>query len=416
MSDMIKVLFLIRKSKTTTAGLSPIYLRVTIGGERFETATSRSIEFAKWSQDAGKAIGSTKDVKELNEFLNVLRAKAFDIQKKLITIGAIVTSEIFSKQWHGVKEKPRMLLEIFQHHNDQVKELVGQQYSKSTYTRYSTSLDHTRKFIKEYFNVSDLPIDKLNYQFITDYEFWLKTKRKCNHNSTIKYLTNFKKIIYICIKNSWLDRDPFVGYKMTKHEVDRPYLTQEEIEIVSTKKIEVPRISQVRDIFLFCCYTGLAYVDVKKLNRSEISIGIDGEKWIFTHRQKTESATRIPLLPMALEILERYNNNPQCLNGDRLLPVLSNQKMNAYLSEIANLCGITKNMTMHTARHTFATTITLTNGVPIETVSKMLGHKNLKTTQHYAKILDLKVSNDMSELRSKFAISHRTNATSKSGD
>ncbi|HPH46080.1 MAG TPA: site-specific integrase [Chryseolinea sp.] len=404
MSDMIKVLFYVRKSKTTTTGLSPIYLRVTVDGQRFETASSRFIEMSKWSQDAGKAIGSTKEAKELNEFLNVLRAKAFDIQKKLITLGVTITSEIFSKQWHGVKEKPRMLLEIFQHHNSQVKELIGQQYSDSTFKRYETSLEHTRKFIEAYFSVSDLPINQLNYQFITDYEFWLKTKRNCNHNSTIKYLTNFKKIIHICIKNAWLDRDPFVGYKMTKREVERPYLTQEEIDAISNKKILVPRINQVRDIFLFCCYTGLAYVDVKKLSRSEISVGIDGEKWIFTHRQKTETATRIPLLPKAREILEKYSSHPQCLSQDRLLPVLSNQKMNSYLEEIADLCRITKNMTMHTARHTFATTVTLTNGVPIETVGKMLGHKNLRTTQHYAKILDLKVSQDMNILRSRMSL------------
>lgn len=214
MSDMIKVLFYVRKSKTTTAGLSPIYLRVTIDGERFEISSSRLIEINKWSQESGKATGSSKEAKELNEFLNVLRAKAFDIQKKLITIGITVTAEIFSKQLHGVKEKPRMLLEIFQHHNSQVKELIGQQYSKSTCMRYETSLEHTRKFIEEYFDVSDLPITQLNYQFITDYEFWLKTKRKCNYNSTIKYLTNFKKIIHICIKNAWLDRDPFIGFKM----------------------------------------------------------------------------------------------------------------------------------------------------------------------------------------------------------
>jgi integrase len=191
---------------------------------------------------------------------------------------------------------------------------------------------------------------------------------------------------------------------MTKREIERPYLTQEELVAISTKTFIAPRINQVRDIFLFSCYTGLAYADVKKLSRSEISTGIDGEKWIFTHRQKTETSTRLPLLPPAQEILDRYAEHPQCLNEARLLPVLSNQKMNGYLKEIADICGITKKMTTHTARHTFATTVTLTNGVPIETVSRMLGHKNLKTTQHYAKILDIKVSEDMSVLRSKFSV------------
>ncbi len=405
MGDMIKVLFYARKSKTNSTGHTPVYLRVTVNGQRFETATARFVAVSKWSQEAGRAIGGTKETKELNEFLDVLHAKAFDIQKKLITIGLEVTTEVFSKHWHGIKEKPRMLLEIFQHHNDQVKELIGSQYSISTHRRYETSLDHTRLFIAEYYKQTDLPVTTLKYQFITDYEFWLKTKRKCNHNSTIKYLTNFKKIVHICIKNGWLDRDPFVGFKMTKHEVDRPYLTHEELEKISLKTPTSERINQVRDIFLFSCYTGLAYIDTQKLTNAEISTGIDGEKWIFTSRQKTDSPSRIPLLPQAAAILSKYKDHVQCINKNRVLPVLSNQKMNAYLHEISAICGINKKMTFHTARHTFATTITLTNGVPIETVGKMLGHKNLRTTQHYAKILDLKVSQDMGVLRSKFKIS-----------
>ncbi|MFY7918741.1 MAG: site-specific integrase, partial [Chryseotalea sp.] len=182
----------------------------------------------------------------------------------------------------------------------------------------------------------------------------------------------------------------------------------EELDSIIEKKFSIERLKQVRDIFIFCCYTGLAYADVQKLSRDEITTGIDGEKWIWTSRQKTDTATRIPLLPQALEIINRYKDEPSCLNKGRLLPVLSNQKMNGYLKEIADACGITKKMTFHTARHTFATTVTLSNGVPIETVSKMLGHRNLKTTQHYAKILDIKVGADMRVLRER--LGEKTNS------
>ena len=274
-------------------------MRVTVTGMRFENGTTRFIEIKKWSQKAERAIGNSKESKELNEFLDVLRTKAFDIQKRLILLGVDITTDIFSQHWHGKKEKSRMLLEVFQHHNDQVKELIGRQYSSSTHRRYVTSLDHTRKFIKEQYEQNDVTVNSLKYQFITDYEFWLKTKRKCNHNSTIKYLTNFKKIVHICVKNGWLVRDPFVGFKMTKLEVDRPYLTSEELEILSAKVFSTDRLNQVKDIFLFSCYTGLAYVDTQKLSPNEISTGIDGEKWIFTTRQKTDTASRIPLLPKA---------------------------------------------------------------------------------------------------------------------
>jgi site-specific recombinase XerD len=401
MADMIKILFYIRKTKTNSEGLAPIYMRVTVNGNRFETATSQYVDIGMWSNESMSLVGKSKDVKTLNDFLQTLRSKALSIQKKLITTDTHITIQEFAKEWHGVKEKPKMLLEIFQQHNEQVKALIGSQYSSATWRRYVTSHDHTLHFLQYKYDISDIPVDKIKYQFITDYEFWLKSIRKCNHNSTIKYLTNFKKIINICLKNNWIERNPFVGFKMTKKEVERPFLTQEELQILATKQFTMTRIEQIRDVFLFCCYTGLAYVDICKLKRSEIAIGVDGEKWIFTHRQKTETSSRIPLLPPALKLIEKYQDSPECIIKDRLFPVMSNQKMNLYLKEIADACGIDKNFTTHTARHTFATTVTLTNGVPLETVSKMLGHRNLKTTQHYAKILDTKVSEDMKLLKEK---------------
>lgn len=293
----------------------------------------------------------------------------------------------FKEKWLGVEEKQVMLLEVFQMHNDKVGKLIGKDYAPGTLLRYQTSLQHTRDFIKWKYSVNDIDVKKLSYSFITDYEFWFKSIRCCNHNTIMKYIGNFKKVIHLCLKNGWVVRDPFIGFKMNKKEVVRDYLTKEELQRLSAKEFGIERLGQVRDVFLFSCYTGLAYVDVQKLKRSEIGTGLDGESWIFTSRQKTEIPTRIPLLPVALEIMNKYEKHPQCLNQDRVLPVLSNQKMNAYLKEIAGLCGIPKALTFHIARHTFATTVTLSNGVPIETVSRMLGHSNLRTTQHYAKIL-----------------------------
>jgi site-specific recombinase XerD len=404
MSHTISVLFYARKSRATTSGLVPIYMRVTLSGERFEVTTKFYIREEQWSAEAGKMKGNSEEAKRTNSLLDAMRVRAFDYQREIMNEGKALTMHTFKVKWLDiVTERPRMLLQIFEHHNKQMKELIGQEFSPLTFERYTTSKKHTRDFMKWKYNVDDMNIKDMNYEFITDYEFWLKSVRKCDHNTTMKYLSNFKKIVNICLKNGWLARNPFLGYKMSKREIERPYLSQEELDTISAKQFVSDRVNQVRDIFLFSCYTGLAYADVQKLNRSEIATGIDGEKWIFTHRQKTETSSRIPVLPPAQEILDRYKDHPQCLNQDRLLPILSNQKMNAYLKEIADLSNITKKMTFHTARHTFATTVTLTNGVPIETVSKMLGHKNLKTTQHYAKILDIKVSEDMRGLREKFS-------------
>ncbi|MFT3980624.1 MAG: site-specific integrase [Ferruginibacter sp.] len=395
------VLFFLKKPKNYVSGEMPVYMRITVDGQQKEMTTARHCDPQSWNQKAEKAFGKTEKVKELNNHLTALQVKVFEARRLLIESCKEVTAEAIKNLLTGQVEKSRMILDVFKHHNEQMEALVKIEFSPATLERYKTSLEHTRSYIKWKYNKEDIELPKLDFEFVTDYEFWLKSVRKCNHNSTIKYISNFRKIVNRCIRSGWLSKDPFLGFKMTKREVERTALSQEEIQAISNKTFSSERLSQVRDIFLFCCYTGLAYADIKKLKRSEISIGIDGEKWIFTNRQKTETASRIPLLPTSLVIMQRYDHHPQCVNEDRLLPVLSNQKMNSYLKEIADLCGIEKKFTFHIARHTFATTVTLSNGVPIETVSKMLGHKNLRTTQHYAKIIDRKVSDDMQALKQK---------------
>ncbi|CAM4264183.1 site-specific integrase [Flavobacterium terrigena] len=298
-----------------------------------------------------------------------------------------------------------MLVPIFQYHNNKIKELVGQEYAAGTLERYETSLKHTKEFLNWKYNISDINIEKIDYSFITEYEFYLRSVRKCANNTAVKYIKNFHKIINICLANGWLTKDPFANYKSKVKEVVREFLNEIDIQNLMNKEFVSDRLELVRDIFVFSCFTGLAYIDVKQLTRNNISLGIDGDKWIFKNRQKTETISKIPLLPTAEFIIDKYADYPVCLNENRLLPILSNQKMNAYLKEIATVCGINKELTFHIARHTFATTVTLSNGVPLETVSKMLGHTNLKTTQHYAKILDKKISDDMKTLKNKFSLS-----------
>jgi site-specific recombinase XerD len=402
MRQTISVKFFARKARANKEGLAPVYMRIQIGEQRLNMITKMCVKPGEWSSEHGKVTSNSEDARRVNKILEAFKMKAYDYQRELMTEGRPVTLANIKSKWYGVSlERPRMVMDVFKQHNEQMKALVNREFSPRTLERYETSFRHTQEFMKWKYKINDIDIKQLKYEFITDYEFWLKSERNCDHNTSIKYLSNFKKIVHICIKNGWLDRDPFVGFKMAKREVERPFLVQEELDKIINKQFLMPRMSQVRDIFIFCCYTGLAYADVEKLTREEVTTGIDGEKWIWTSRQKTDSTTRVPLLPPALEILDRHKDDPQCVNKGRILPVLSNQKMNSYLKEIADACGITKKMTFHTARHTFATTVTLSNGVPIETVSKMLGHRNMKTTQHYAKILDLKVSEDMNKLRSK---------------
>lgn len=395
------LLFYLKKQKNYEKGAMPIYMRITVNGVPKEVTTKRECEPERWNSHAQRCKGTTEASKTLNVFLDTLERQVHNARCTLLEAQKEITAESIKNVLTGQEERPHMVLEVFKHHNDQLSALVGKEYAPATLKRYTTSLEHTRSFIKWKYSVADIDIRTLNFEFLREYEFWFKSVRNCNHNTAIKYLTNFRKIVNRCIRNGWLKSDPFFGFKMNKKEVIREYLSEDELQNLANKQFAIDRLRQVRDTFLFCCYTGLAFVDIFNLKRSEIAKGVDGNQWIFTRRQKTDTPSRIPLLPPAQEILNKYKDNPKCVNENKVMPVLSNQKMNAYLKEIADLCGITKPLTFHIARHTFATTVTLSNGVPIETVSKMLGHNSIKITQHYAKIIDKKVSEDMLLLQSK---------------
>lgn len=404
MQSKISILFYAKRSKTTTDGLVPIYLRITIDGQRIEQSTNRFVDPLKWSKEQGKMKGQSEEARILNTYLDILKGNIYNMQKELIHDGNEANYENFRNKFFGIEERKKMLVPIFEDHNQKVEALLNQEFAPGTLERYKTSLKHTIDFLKWKYNVSDIDIKKIDHVFVTEYEFYLRSVRKCANNTAVKYIKNFGKIIRICIANGWIDKNPFANFKSKVKEVERVFLVEEELEVMANKEIKFERLALVRDIFLFSCYTGLAYIDVKQLSNLNINIGIDGFKWIFTNRQKTDTKSNIPLLPMAEEIITKYKDHPQCINQGKLLPILSNQKMNAYLKELADMCGIQKELTFHIARHTFATSVTLTNGVPIESVSKMLGHKNLRTTQHYAKILDKKVSEDMQILRLKLGV------------
>ena len=409
MKNTFSILFYLKRRNSDLASKAPVYMRVTVNGRRSELSVHRKVNVSKWNHKAGKLLGTKQEVKEFNDYLDAIRNKVYNIHQQLLRNDSKITSQAIKNSYLGKGDKQMMLLEVFQHHNEQMEMLIGKEYAISTVKKYKTAYKHLKNFLTYKFKLKDIPIDRINHSFITSFEFYLKNVKSCNHNSTIKYIKNFKKIVIIALSNGWIDKDPFINYKVHVKSVEREFLTKEEIQLMLYKKLHAPRLEQVRDVFIFCCYTGLSYSDVKKLTKNNLVKGIDGELWIKTNRVKTNTPSNIPLLPTALMILDNYKDHMEVVNSDILLPVLSNQKSNAYLKEIADLCGINKNLTTHLARHTFATTITLSNGVPIESVSKMLGHKSLRTTQHYAKILDRKVSDDMSILKSKLIHLNKNN-------
>ncbi len=393
--------FYLKKKGINESREADIYLKITVDSEIAQLSTKRKCSKGSWNVSACRAAGKTDYAKSINSYLDTLQLKVFEAKRRLIEIDEEITAAKIKDLVMGKKiEKQKfMLMEQFRIHNEQMKALVGKDFAPATLQRYETSYKHTFNFLRSKYNLDDIEITKLNYDFMIAYEFWLKTVRNCDHNSTIKYLSNFKKIINNCVKSGKLQCDPFLSFKMAKKEVEREVLNEIQLKKISEERFQAERLGLVRDIFLFCCYTGLAYADIQKLKQTEIIKGSDGDLWVIAKRQKTNVTSRVPLLKPALEIIERYKDHPQCIRKGIVLPVLSNQKLNSYLKEIADSCGIHFNLTFHIARHTFATTVTLSNGIPIETVSKMLGHRNLKTTQHYAKILDKKISDDMKRLK-----------------
>jgi site-specific recombinase XerD len=402
MSENFKVLFLLKKGREVNPVSLPIYVRVTINGERAEWSVQRKCEVKKWNQKVGRASGTKEESKNLNCFLDVVQAQVFQIQRESALRNETVTADqVKSIILHKDSEKKHGLVEVYKYHNEQFEKLVGLEYSIGTFKKFNCALKSLEEFLKWKYSKKDILISQVNHEFITEYEFYLKSVQKLQHNSAMGIMKKLKKIIRQCVANDWLQKDPFKSYKITTRETHRNFLMRDELETLREKKIRVQRLDQVRDIFLFSCYTGLSYSDVMSLSPNDISIGIDGEQWIFTKRTKTETTTRVPLLPTARSIIEKYSTRADIINSERVLPKLTNQRLNSYLKELGDICGFKKELTFHCARHTFATTVTLSNGVPIETVGKMLGHKTLRTTQIYAKVLDNKVSQDMQHLKKK---------------
>lgn len=395
--------FYAKSTKANALGLLPIYVRLTVSGKRLEYSTKKFIDKSKWSVALSKMKGTNENARSINSYLDLVKAKILDVQMQLLHRNEILSIENFKIMLFEDEKRARTLIPVFQDHNNRIKELIGKEYAAGTLERYTTSLKHTKDFMQWKYGAADIELSKIDHAFIMDYEFYLRSVRNCANNTAVKYIKNFSKIIKICIANDWIDKNPFANYKSKIRELERTYLSEEEIQNLIEKKFTTPRLQLVCDLFLFSCFTGLAYIDVKNLTKENITFGIDGDEWIFTHRQKTEAASKIPILPVTAMIIEKYSKQKECTMQNKLLPILSNQKMNAYLKEIATICEINKELTFHMARHTFATTVTLTNGVPIESVSKMLGHKNLRTTQHYAKVVDRKVSEDMNLLKQKLA-------------
>lgn len=334
-------------------------------------------------------------MREFNALLDDIRMSLRNHYREIEKYETYVTAEKVRNAFLGITVRQQTLLGTFRRHNEDVQKLVGISKSAATYHKYDRCFRRVEEFIQAKYRVKDIALKEVTHSFLVGFEQYLRTEKQCCQNTAAKFLQTLRMIIIEAKNNGWIFNDPFANYRIRLKKVDRGYLTDEELQRILQKKMPCGRLEQVRDVFIFSCFTGLAYIDVRNLTKENIRTSFDGKLWIMTHRHKTQTSVNVPLLKVPQMLLKKYEGT---LPDGRLLPVLSNQKLNSYLKEIADLCGIEKNITFHLARHTFATTMTLAKGVPIETVSKMLGHTNIVTTQIYARITNDKIGRDMQAL------------------
>jgi len=392
---------IIRQNRNNSEGLAPVYLRITCDGKRSEISVKILVDPGKWNPAKGRVKGNTEETRRLNQSIENFEHRAREIYNKYILTGKVITAEAVKNEFIVPAASQHFLVAQMQKFVNDIEKKVGNGYSAGTIKNWKVTLGHVKEFLKETRSVADIPFKDLDLPFLHSLQLYAATKWQCRTNATLKHIERMRKIVNQAVAFNWLDKDPFVSFQGKHEKTHRTFLTQAELDRIEEKGIPMPRLARVRDIFLFSCYTGLAYVDVEKLTPDNLVIGIDKKRWIYTFREKTGNKSNIPLLPKATVLIDKYA--AEALSSGRLLPVITNIKTNAYLKEIADICGIKKNLTFHMARHTFATTVTLSNGVPIETVSNMLGHSKITTTQIYAKVLENKVSNDMMELERKLS-------------
>ena len=398
------LLFYIRRDKTNKRGEAPVFMRLTINGERADASIKRFIEPHAWNSAKGKANEKSRGGKDLNLYLDAISANILRIQRDLELDKKEVSAQIILNRYLGKEQSDRhTLMEVFRAHNEKCRALSGISLAPATVIRYETTLRLTEEFLQKNYKKEDCYLDEVTNQFIEDFEFFLKTVRRCCHNTTTKYLLNFKKIIRIALAKGWMKKDPFAQVHFHFESVEREFLEKQELKAMLNKEITITRLAQVRDIFCFCCLTGLAFTDVQQLKAEHLVADIHGKIWIRKARQKTKNMCNIPLLDEAQKIIDRYREHPYCQTHGVLLPVCSNQKMNSYLKELADICGIRKNLSTHCARHTFAT-LTLASGATIDNVAKMLGHANVNMTRRYAKVLDSSIMRDMEVVAENMAL------------
>lgn len=406
-NSTFSVLFWLYSSRSKN-GKAPIYARISVNGKKLNISLKRRIPINEWDSTKQRVKNSSNHARSTNQYLDEFYSGLFQSFQQLRIEGKHITPHSVKARFmdEEVDSQHFTMRDLVSYHNSNMfPKLHG-----NTSRLYLTSQKYIFLFLKKKLKLEDIRLDELNYKFILDFENFLR-KHKPNHyqkqignNAVMKHIQRLRKMVSLAYRLEWIDKDPFRQFKQRLTPTNREYLSAEELQAIEELELQSKRLKTVRDLFVFSCYTGVCYTDLMLLTEDNVVMGLDKKYWIITRRQKTHNPVKIPLLKKAFDLIGQYKEDSRSVINNTLFPRISNQKMNAYLKEIASEANIKKNLTFHMARHTFATTVTLTNGVPIETISKMLGHRKLTTTQIYAKVLERKVGEDMEILRNKLEI------------
>ena len=392
------ILFFIRESKARKNGNVPIEVMITVNGERNSFSTGKQIAIEKWDKTKQQVKGKDQETQNLNNYLKAIKAKLYQKEAELLERGFIITAQILYDAYFDKVEslKERSLFEVFEEHNQEQEKMIGNGVSKATYWVSVYTIRLLREFVQQKYKREDLYLRELNLNFIQSFHSFLRIDKGMAQNSSTKHLKLLKKIINLSVANSYMAFNPFSTYKVEREPVDIDFLDEEELRKIINFDTPLPRLERAKDMFLFGCFTGLSYIDIKTLTPEHFEKDNTGRIWIKKRRVKTGVLSRIPLLPIAKLILDKYKG------GEKLLPIQDPADINKYLKDIAILCGINKRICFHTSRHTFASTVTLANNISLEVVSKMLGHTNTRMTAHYAKLIDKCIGEQMDKLMDTF--------------
>lgn len=381
--------------------LAPLFARITVNGQKANISLIHKADLCTWDPKRQRAKGNSEASRVLNYYLDEIHAQLVQSYQTLKFKEQLITASLLKAIYLGEGEESKTLKELIAYHSKKTETTLA----KGTIQNFEVTQGYIDHFLKNKLKTTDVYLKDLNYKFICDFEsylhqYWPKDHPKVmGHNTVMKHLQRFRKIVILGFHIEWLDKDPFLRWKPTFEKTERGFLTAYELSSLEAYKFPIQRLERVRDLFVFSCYTGISYSDIIHLTKDNLVFGIDGGNWIFTKRQKTKTPVKVPVLEKAQLLIDKYEQHPMTQITETLFPIITNEKVNLYLKEIADAVGIKKNLTFHMARHTFATTVTLSNGVPIETVSKLLGHTKIASTQIYARVLEAKISEDMEMLK-----------------